>query len=152
MGMRGFGPRRAGGYGRTTDEYVAGSPDNVAVVVQIETAEAVANLTEIVAVPGLSGLLVGPNDLSAALGVPGQTGSAPVRDVMLQVVEMCRDAGLAAGTATMPAVGEVQRLQRFGWTFVVAGVDLFYMVDALDSFLADVAGASEGSEADPSNG
>ena len=149
VGLRGFGPRRAGGYGRTTAEYVAGSPDNVGVVVQIETSEAVANLAEIASVPGLDGLLVGPNDLSAALGVPGQTDSAPVRDVMRRVVEVCRDRGLAAGTATMPATGEVQRVQRFGWTFVVAGVDLFYMVDALDSFLADVADAFAESDPDP---
>ena len=149
VGLRGFGPRRAGGYGRTTAEYVAGSSDNVGVVVQIETAEAVANLAEIVSVPGLDGLLVGPNDLSAALGVPGQTGSRPVRDVMRRVVDVCRDAGLAAGTATMPATGEVRRVQSFGWTFVVAGVDLFYMVDALDSFLADIAEAFAESEQDP---
>ena len=149
VGLRGFGPRRAGGYGRTTAEYVAGSSDNVGVVVQIETADAVANLAEIASVPGLDGLLVGPNDLSAALGVPGQTDGALVRDVMRQVVEVCQDAGLAAGTATMPATGEVQRVQRFGWTFVVAGVDLFYMVDALDSFLADVTEAFAESEPDP---
>ena len=151
VGLRGFGPRRAGGYGRTTAEYVAGSADNVAVVCQIETAEAVADLAEIASVPGLDGLLVGPNDLSAALGVPGQTDSRPVRDVMRQVVEVCRDTGLAAGTATMPAPGEVQRLQHFGWTFVIAGVDLFYMVDALDSFLRDLAKAATGPGPYPDN-
>ena len=137
-GLRGFGPRRAGQYGRRTREYAADANDNVAVVVQIETSEAVDNLAEIVSVPGLDGVLVGPNDLSAALGVAGQVESDPVLEVIGRVAEVCRDVGIAAGIATLPASGVVQRWRVADLTWVVAGVDLFYMVDALDAFLTEM--------------
>ncbi len=145
VGLRGFGPRRAAGYGRSNREYVAASDDNVAVVVQIETREAVDNLDEIASVPGLDGLLVGPNDLSAALGVPGQPDSEPVRDVVGQVVEACRHAGLGSGIATSAVVSEVQRWRRLGLTFIIAGGDVGFLVDALDAYLAELKTAFEAS-------
>lgn len=145
VGLRGFGPRRAGLYGRRTTEYAAEANDNVAVTVQIETSDAVDNLVEIASVPGLDGLLVGPNDLSAGLGVAGQVESDPVLEVIDRVAEVCRDAGIAAGIATLPAPGEVERWRDAGLTWVIAGVDVFYMVDALDAFLAEMeAGLHDG--------
>ena len=144
VGLRGFGPRRAGGYGRVAQEYAATANDSVAVVVQIETADAVANLEEIASVPGLDGMLVGPNDLSASLGVPGETDGQQVREVMATVVEVCREAELASGIAIMPMLDEVQRWRAMGLTFLIAGVDLFYMANALDGFLAEFEAASEG--------
>jgi 2-keto-3-deoxy-L-rhamnonate aldolase RhmA len=54
------------------EEYLAGAAANTRVIVQIETAEALAAVEEIAATPGLDELFVGPYDLSQALGIPGQ--------------------------------------------------------------------------------
>jgi len=77
-GMRGIAPRRASGYGRRTAAYLEGANTLVTCAVQIETREALAVLDEILAIPGLDTILVGPNDLAAALGHTGEINHAEV--------------------------------------------------------------------------
>lgn len=68
---RGFGPTIPMNYGRIPmPTYLEAADKNIFVGVMIETVEAMENLEEIAAVPGLDCLILGANDLSAALGVP----------------------------------------------------------------------------------
>lgn len=67
LGERSYGPTRGQLYGG--EDYVAHANDTVLTFAMIETAQAVANLDAIASVPGLSGLYVGPSDLSMSLGV-----------------------------------------------------------------------------------
>ena len=60
------------------------------VIVMIETAEAVANATEIAAVPGIDVLFIGTNDLCADQGIPGEYGHASVDDAYRKTIEACR--------------------------------------------------------------
>lgn len=70
---RGFGPTIPMNYGRIPmPEYLEAADRNIFVCVMIETVEALDNLDEIASVPGLDCLVLGANDLSAALGVPYQ--------------------------------------------------------------------------------
>lgn len=138
QGLRGFGPRRAGGYGRRNLDYVAESGDRVAIIVQVETRGAVENLSEIAAIPGLDGLLVGLNDLSAALGKPGQTDSEPVRDVVHRVVQVCQANGIASGIAMGATVPNLERWERAGFTFMIAGGDVSFLVESIDNFIGKV--------------
>ncbi len=62
---------RANRYGRTAD-YHARANDEICVLVQLETGEAVARLEEIGRVDGVDGLFIGPSDLAASLGHLGQ--------------------------------------------------------------------------------
>ncbi len=64
------------------------------VVIQIETREALEAIDDIVAVPGVDVAFVGPTDLSIALGVPGQVGSAEIEQAILRVAAACRRAGV----------------------------------------------------------
>lgn len=66
------------------------------VVIQIETKEAMENLDEILAVPGVDIALVGPNDLSISLGVPGELNGTVVRAAITRVIERCRVHGVVA--------------------------------------------------------
>jgi 2-keto-3-deoxy-L-rhamnonate aldolase RhmA len=69
LGQRGFGPRVPSNYGREEGQsYIERANREIFVAVQIETAEALAALDEILAVPGLDSLVLGPWDLSGALG------------------------------------------------------------------------------------
>jgi 4-hydroxy-2-oxoheptanedioate aldolase len=98
-GSRGFGPRRAGGYGRTSSFWTAEAA-HVQCVVQIETPAGVVAADEIAAVEGVDGIVVGCADLALCLGVPGELGGA-----VQEAVEQVRAAasthavpfGLAAG-------------------------------------------------------
>src|SRR5439155_26617319 len=72
-GIRGFGPRRPSNYGRLGGpEFCKAANEAVIVIIQIEHIHGVNNLDEILAVPGLTGILVGSNDLSGSMGHMGE--------------------------------------------------------------------------------
>ena len=64
--------------------------------VQIETVEALDNLEAITAIPGVDALFVGPNDLSIALGLPGQMDAPIVVEAIERVLAACAQHGVAA--------------------------------------------------------
>ena len=66
------------------------------VVIQIETREALESIDEIVSVPGVDVAFIGPNDLSIALGVPGQTTSSVLVDAIERVMDACMRHGVTA--------------------------------------------------------
>lgn len=72
FGKRGVGLARAQGYGILFEEYQEWVAKEGTVIVQIEHIQAVKNIDAILSVDGVDGFIVGPYDLSASLGVPGQ--------------------------------------------------------------------------------
>jgi len=64
--------------------------DETMLIVQIETAEALERLPEIVAIDGVDCALVGPNDLSIALGVGGQMTSPVLQSAIQRVIDVCQ--------------------------------------------------------------
>lgn len=110
--------RRFGGDARPTSDV----NDELLCVVQIETASALSNVKDIAATPGVDVLFVGPSDLSAALGVPGQLDSDVYLEALTQVVAAARDARIAAGIL----VGDVEGVQRHldrGFSFIAVASD-----------------------------
>jgi len=69
--------------------------------IQIETPEAVACVDEIAAVDGVDNLFVGPGDLSATLGVPGEPMHPKCTDAQQRVAEASRKAGKSWGVLPM---------------------------------------------------
>jgi 2-keto-3-deoxy-L-rhamnonate aldolase RhmA len=89
----------------------------------IEGAAAADAAAEIAAVHGLDGLLVGPSDLSADLGRPGDFGNDVYRGVMAHVAEAAKAHGLILGTR--PHAGfELPVLLAAGHRFIVTGADI----------------------------
>ena len=68
------------------------------VVVQVETAEAVENLSEIVAVEGVDVIFIGPTDLSHSLGLPGEMTHPRVQETFQQIVDVVNASDVALGT------------------------------------------------------
>ncbi len=97
QGRRSIGLARAQGYGARLQEYLEHANADTAVIVQIETAEAVRNVEEIAAVEGVDVLFVGPYDLSASLGRMGQVGDVQVTAAIARVQEVGQRAGLPLG-------------------------------------------------------
>jgi 4-hydroxy-2-oxoheptanedioate aldolase len=93
-GVRSFGPLRASlGYD------IALLESRVSVFAMIETAAALTDVTEICAVPGLSGIYVGPSDLAISLGVDvtKSTTHPAVRDAITDIHRAASSAGLVSG-------------------------------------------------------
>jgi 4-hydroxy-2-oxoheptanedioate aldolase len=98
VGRRGLGPVRPSNYGRRSPhEVVAESADEVFLAVQIETAEALEAVDEIAAVPGLDALVVGPTDLSAALGLLGRFDHPQLVAGVERIVAAARAHDLSVG-------------------------------------------------------
>ena len=72
-GMRGVaGLTRASRYGAVAD-YHRRTQDEICLLVQVETAEALRHIEDIAAVEGVDGIFIGPSDLAASMGYPGQS-------------------------------------------------------------------------------
>lgn len=106
-GARGFNTRSRGlnygldGIAKIAETFVRANKETH-LIAQIETREAVHNLEAICAVPGISGVLVGPGDLSLAYEKPGQFGDADFIAVVSDVMRRTRAAGKHAGILVAP--------------------------------------------------
>jgi 4-hydroxy-2-oxoheptanedioate aldolase len=95
-GARSWGPRRAAGYGLENGDYPR-LAESVICLAMIETAEAVENIEEIAAVEGLTGVIVGPIDLSISLGAPQDYQTDRYMEAVARVRDACRSASLPMG-------------------------------------------------------
>jgi 2-dehydro-3-deoxyglucarate aldolase/4-hydroxy-2-oxoheptanedioate aldolase len=139
QGRRGFGPRRPSNYGRNAgQDYLQSANQQLFVAVQIETVEAYNDLDKILTVPGLDSIVVGPYDLSGALGMLGQVSHPKVVEAITNIVTKSRRAGRYVGMG-MPGNAE-QALQaaKLGVQWVQCGGDFAYMVSFVDQLFGRV--------------
>ena len=87
------------GYGMSMSEYAEHSNAETLVCVQIEEAEAVRNIDQIVQVEGVDVFFVGPSDLSQSLGYPGRPETPEVRQAMNSVFDTVAATGKISGSA-----------------------------------------------------
>jgi 2-dehydro-3-deoxyglucarate aldolase len=136
-GVRGVGVTRASGYGGRLGEYLAGAGGRTAVVVQAESAEAVDNIEAIARVPGVDAVFVGPNDLAASLGHPGQLDHPAVTAAIGRVLDACRAAGRRAGIFGMRPDAVRPWMER-GATLVTVGADAVLLGQAARALRAEL--------------
>jgi len=116
IGKRGLAGVRANRYGTIPfDRWVVDVNDGSIVIVQIETAAALEAVDAIAAEKWVDVLFVGPNDLSQALGIPGNYSDDRYRAAVERVAAAARARGKAAGIMLREA-GQVAGLRRQGYT------------------------------------
>jgi 2-dehydro-3-deoxyglucarate aldolase len=138
-GARGVGLARAHGYGLKFREYLSAANRDIAVVVQAEHARAVENIEEIVRVPGVDAVLLGPYDLSASLGRMGEIDHPDVVAAIERVTQVCTAAGMPLGYFGVSA-SAVQPYVARGYTLIVAGVDTLYLANGAKALLEQLRG------------
>jgi 4-hydroxy-2-oxoheptanedioate aldolase len=129
QGARGYaaGVVRASSYGVVPD-YMAQANDTLLLVLQIESAAAVANAAEICAVEGVDVVFIGCNDLAGSIGRLEQLAHPDVRALIAQA----EDAVLASGKplGTVPSAGASwQALFERGYRMVVGPHDIAMLRD-----------------------
>jgi 4-hydroxy-2-oxoheptanedioate aldolase len=87
------------GIGTELDDYARRANAETLVCIQVETKEALENLPDILAVPGIDVVFLGPSDLSQSLGAPGQTTHPAVTSAMEVAFATIARHGRAAGSA-----------------------------------------------------
>lgn len=135
VGRRSFGPSRGLLYGGP--DYVAHANDTVQVWAMIESRQALGNVEQIAAVPGLDGLYVGPNDLALSLGLTPGASPVPVgvREALSTVLTAGHRAGIAVGAYCADAAS-ARELAREGYDLVTPGNDVVLLREGASARLA----------------
>lgn len=127
-GVRGFGPRRPTNYGTLGGpEFCRRANDSVITVVQIEHIDAVRNLDEILAVPGLTTLVIGSQDLAGSLGHIGQPRHPEVLQAIDTVIQKCRRAAMPLGMALGDDIGVLRAWRDQGVKWFAIGADFLLL-------------------------
>ena len=122
-GQRGVaGTTRASRFGRVKD-YVTRAQQEICVLVQVENQAGLDNLDAIAAVEGVDGVFIGPADLHASLGYPGQANHPDVMPIIDDALRRIRRAGKAPGILT-GVEADARRWIDCEALFVAVGSDL----------------------------
>ena len=152
-GHRGMAPTivRASSYGTDWRGYVDNAAEELLVICQIETGQAVAEAAEIAAVVGVDMLFLGPFDLSAALGRIGEPDHPEVRARIADVEEAAKAQGKRLGGIPTPG-RTAEALFADGYDMVLADFDVLMLRDAARSSVARLRAAAAAAGKDDSGG
>jgi 2-keto-3-deoxy-L-rhamnonate aldolase RhmA len=137
-GVRGCGPARAL---MVDTDYLETANDEIMVIVQIETEEAVANVESILSTEGIDAFFLGPMDLSYSLGLRGDTGDARLQTAIDTVMRAGKALGVPGGIWQGAGKSVSERIEE-GWQMVALGFDAQYMLAGGKQALRE-AGISE---------
>ncbi len=133
-GTRSVGIARAQKYGDRFTEYVESANSEITLVVQIEHIEAVENIEDILEVPGVDCLFVGPYDLSASMDKTGLINDKDVQNAILHVKKCAEKAEIPLGI--FGATAEVVKTYiQSGYTLIAVSTDTMLLVEASKNIL-----------------
>lgn len=122
-GVRGLAAgTRCAGFGACFADYRNHTATTLVCVAQIESGNAVEQSASIAAVSGVDVLFVGPLDLSANLGMPGQFAESAFVDVLRQVALSAAQHGKATGILVQTP-DQIRLVRELGFTFIAIGGD-----------------------------
>jgi len=134
-GVRGVaGTTRATRFGRIKG-YPKRANEEICVLVQVETQDALDRIEAICAVDGVDGVFIGPADLHASLGYVGETANAAVLPKIEDAIARIRKGGKAAGILT-PDEKLARRYLELGALFVAVGADVGLLARGADALAA----------------
>lgn len=136
-GYRSFGPTRATLYGGP--DYAEKANDTVVTIAMIETAGAVEGLDDILSVPGLDAVYIGPADLSQNLGAPprGDVTEPRLVAVIERILSAARRHGVVAGIHTMSTEYALRMIEQ-GFQFVTVHSDARLLAAAAAHTLSEM--------------
>lgn len=138
-GTRGVGLARAQGYGAAFKSYLDWLSSSAVVIAMIEYRDAIDNIDEILAVSGVDAFIIGPYDLSASMGMPGELTHPDVE----KAIQRARKVGLARGIpggvhVVEPDRDELYRQIDSGYRFLGYGLDIRMLDSLCRRDLADI--------------
>ncbi|TWB17714.1 4-hydroxy-2-oxoheptanedioate aldolase [Rhizobium sp. ERR 1071] len=126
LGARGVGPGRAAAYGYRIPDYLAKANEELLLAIQVETAEGLANIAEIVAVDGVDLIFIGPGDLSVSIDAMGPTGKDRLDAAIRTITETTLAAGRAVGIFR-PSPDDIGAWFEAGISFFILASDTMFL-------------------------
>ena len=122
-GKRGVGFSRANLFGKYFDKYRKESQAPL-LIAQIESIKAVNNLVEILQVDGLDGIMVGPYDLSASLGITAEFDNKDFVAEMDRIIKLCKEYNVPYGDhVVQPDPKLLKQKIKQGYQFIAYSTD-----------------------------
>nr|WP_099826187.1 aldolase/citrate lyase family protein [Oceaniglobus indicus] len=134
-GLRGYaGLTRSSRYGQV-EGYGTGASDPLCLLLQVETAKGIENLDAIAGVEGVDGVFIGPADLAASMGHPGNTGHPDVVGAVEHAIARLKELGMPAGFLSLDDAQNARCIE-LGTTFTAVGVDMALLLSGLKNLRA----------------
>ncbi|NKI31201.1 HpcH/HpaI aldolase family protein [Croceivirga thetidis] len=130
FGKRGVGLSRAQQYGIGFEKYKTWLQNESVVIVQIEHIKGVENLSEILDVEGVDGIIVGPYDLSASMGKPGMFYDDDVKEVLSRIDEITKSKNKNLGFHVIES-DHTKLMEKINvdYNFLAFSLDFFFLGD-----------------------
>jgi len=114
LGERGLAGTRAANFGLdgSLSDYTRYANEQLSVFGLIENVRAIDNLPQLLKVEGLTGITIGPADLSQSLGVPGQRNHPKVEEAITEIISQALAAGVPVGLNTSNGQEAAAALER----------------------------------------
>ncbi|MGH8742533.1 MAG: aldolase/citrate lyase family protein, partial [Burkholderiales bacterium] len=134
-GLRGVaGTTRATRFGRVKD-YARRAPEEICLLVQVETQAALDNIEAICGIEGIDGVFIGPADLHASLGHAGEIANPKVKPLIDDAIRRIRKCGKAPGILT-PNEADARHWLGCGALFVAVGADVGILARGAEALAA----------------
>ncbi len=137
LGKRGFAKMHRAARYTTREDYPQAANEQMCLIPQLETPEALELAVEIGQLEGISAVFIGPGDLSMTMGMPGQVNHPDVRAKIEKCVAACNAAGIPVGTV-MPSPEDAKWALEIGFSFVSMANDLANMLNQCKAHLAQM--------------
>ncbi len=132
-GTRGVGYSRANLFGKKFNDNVPESSNDLVVIAQIEHITAVENIDEILAVDGLDGIMIGPYDLSASMGITSEFNHPDFISAINKTKIKAENAGIPMGFhIVQPDPEDLSKRLQEGYKFIAYGIDAVFLYGAAE--------------------
>ena len=129
-GNRGVGLARAQGYGDSFEEHNKWQKDNIVIIAQIEHINAVKNIKEIINVKNIDSIIIGPYDLSASMGLPGDLKNTKVLNAIYKIEKICNELSFPIGYHIIePDYEELIKKINKGYSLLGFSLDFMFLRD-----------------------
>src|SRR5262249_52562569 len=115
---------------RATPEFLDRANRDVALILQIESAAGIEAVDEILALPAIDALFIGPYDLSQSLGVPGETSHVKVFTAGERIVRSAAARDVAVGVFANSET-DARRWLEIGVRYLCLSVDTVFLLNTM---------------------
>lgn len=138
-GKRGVGLARAQGYGQRFDDYLQWLNESSVVIAQVEHIDSVRNIDDILRVEGIDGIMIGPYDLSASMGIPGKYELPEVTEAIRKVETACKKHGKPLGFHVIKADhrAAIDKISN-GYNFIAFSIDFMLLGEKVRSEMDEI--------------
>ena len=141
-GNRGVGLSRAQGYGRNFENYKNRINNELEIIAIIESKQAIENLHDILSTDGITGSMIGPYDLSASYGNPGDIMNKEVQQAIKSYENIAKKFDKPFGYhAVNDSNKQILSKIKNGYKFIILGFDAKFLSDASDQYVSRIKNA-----------